>query len=114
VPIAAALALIGVALGIYFLLGSPDSIAPDHNAALRVASASQPQQTGQTSGRAGALDDVTRKLAERLAANGGTDDEWRLLAQSYQYMGRTAEAKAAEAHIVSATAQPASIDRPIG
>src|SRR6185312_11036626 len=87
VPIAAALALIGVALGIYFLLGSPDSIASAHGDA-----------------NAGSLDDVTRKLAARLAAKGGSDSEWKLLAESYDYMGLTGEAKAARAHIASGTA----------
>ena len=108
VPIAAALALIGVALGIYFLLGSPDSIASDRGAesergsAMQVAGASpSQQQSGQAN--AGSLDDVTRKLAARLAAKGGSDSEWRLLAESYDYMGLTAEAKGARAHIASAT-----------
>ena len=108
VPIAAGLALIGVALGIYFLLGSPDSIASAHGAASGRGSATQmasastsQQQSGQAS--AGSLDDVTQKLAARLAAKGGSDNEWKLLAESYDYMGRTAEAKAARAHIASAT-----------
>jgi hypothetical protein len=109
VPIAAALALIGVALGIYFLLGSPDSIASAHGAAsdgsasTQMASASSSQQQmGQSSANAGSLDDVTRKLAARLAAKGGSDNDWKLLAESYDYMGRAAEAKAARAHIASA------------
>jgi len=111
VPIAAALALIGVALGIYFLLGSPDSIASAPRAASgdsagtrMVASASSSQQQmGQSSTNAGSLDDVTRKLAARLSAKGGSDNDWKLLAESYDYMGRAAEAKAARAHIASAT-----------
>jgi hypothetical protein len=60
--------------------------------------------TGTTQGNqtnAGSLDDLTRGLAERLAKNGGTDDEWRLLAQSYDYMGRSEEAKAARTHIAT-------------
>jgi cytochrome c-type biogenesis protein CcmH len=99
IPIAAALALIGVALGIYFLLGSPDSIASSH----AVASAAPAQQMSQSSATAGSLDDVTNKLAARLATQGGSDNDWKLLAESYEYMGRTAEAKAAKAHIASAT-----------
>jgi hypothetical protein len=99
IPIAAALALIGVALGIYFLLGSPDSIASSH----AVASAAPAQQMSQSSATAGSLDDVTSKLAARLATEGGSDNDWKLLAESYEYMGRTAEAKAAKAHIASAT-----------
>ncbi len=51
VPIAAALALIGVALGIYFLLGSPDSIASSH--AITSAVPAQQTQMGQPSPQAG-------------------------------------------------------------
>lgn len=98
VPIAAALALIGVALGIYFVLGSPHSIASSHATAAPQGSAST--QMEQPS--AGSLDDVTQKLASRLATKGGSDSEWKLLAESYDYMGRTADAKAARAHIASA------------
>ena len=106
VPIAAALALIGVALGIYFLLGSPDSIASSHGA-VSAGQSSTPTSgaTGSgTSTAAGSLDDVTRKLAARLATKGGSDGEWKLLAESYDYMGRTAEAEAARAHVASAAA----------
>jgi hypothetical protein len=99
IPIAAGLGLLGVALGIYFLLGSPDSIASSHAA----ASTEPSQRMGQSSATAGSLDDVTNKLAARLATKGGSDNEWKLLAESYEYMGRTAEAKAAKAHIASAT-----------
>jgi hypothetical protein len=100
VPVAAGLALVGVALGIYFLLGSPDSIASAHASA-----APQPshdtQMGQQPSPTAGSLDDVTNKLAARLAAQGGSDNDWQLLAESYDYLGRAAEAKAARAHVAS-------------
>src|SRR5438552_12938655 len=79
VPVAAGLALIGVALGIYFLLGSPDSIASAHASA-----APQPshdtQMGQQPAPTAGSLDDVTNKLAARLAAQGGSSNDWQLLA----------------------------------
>jgi cytochrome c-type biogenesis protein CcmH len=122
-PIAAALAVVGVALGIYFLLGSPNSIvspdramAPDSaDASAQIGSSQQvgssqqmspSQQTTssqQMSASAGSLDEVTRKLATRLATKGGSDSEWQLLAQSYDYMGRTADAKAARAHVATAS-----------
>jgi len=107
VPIAAALALIGVALGIYFLLGSPDSIASSHEPVTAgQSSGMSPTATsaGETSATAGSLDDVTRKLAARLATKGGSDSEWKLLAESYDYMGQTDQAKAARAHIASGAA----------
>jgi hypothetical protein len=49
--------------------------------------------------QAGALDEVTHKLAQRLATQGGSDEDWNLLAQSYDYMGRTDDARAARKHI---------------
>jgi cytochrome c-type biogenesis protein CcmH/NrfG len=52
--------------------------------------------------QAGALDEVTRKLAQRLATQGGSDEDWNLLAQSYDYMGRTEDARAARKHIAKA------------
>lgn len=96
VPLAAGLALVGVALGIYFLLGSPDSIASAHASA-----APQPAPT------AGSMDDVTNKLAARLATQGGSDNDWQLLAESYDYLGRTEDAKAARAHVASTAAMGA-------
>jgi hypothetical protein len=53
---------------------------------------------------AGSLEQVTRNLAQRLATKGGTDDEWRLLAQSYDYMGRTNDARAARMHVAATAA----------
>ena len=108
VPVAAGLALVGVALGIYFLLGSPDSIASSQ-ATTAAAEPSHDMQMGQQpSPTAGSLDDVTNKLAARLAAQGGSDKDWELLAESYEYMGKAAEAKAARAHAASATPMAAS------
>jgi hypothetical protein len=116
------------ALGVYFLVGSPaaqtapsaitgsaaqtnsDILMPGDrwptlaDAEGTGALPSQAQNAGSatdTSGRSagGSLETVTQNLAQRLATQGGTDDEWRLLAQSYEYMGRTNEARAARMHI---------------
>ena len=109
VPVAAALALIGVALGIYFLLGSPSSITSAHTAGgeSSMPAAGTNPSAGPTPTNAGSLDDVTQKLATRLATQGGSDNDWNLLAESYEYMGRTADAKAARAHIASPAASDA-------
>src|SRR5262245_35094424 len=95
VPLAAALALVGVALGVYFLLGSADSIASAHRSAAAQATAaarasgprddSPMQQASPTSTDAGSMDEVTQRLAARLASKGGSDSEWTLLAESYDY-----------------------------
>jgi cytochrome c-type biogenesis protein CcmH len=108
-PVAAALALVGVALGIYFLIGSPQSIASAAgNAPGQDAPAQPPDHamSGQSAANAGSLDEVTRKLATRLATQGGSDSEWQLLAESYEYAGKTAEAKAARSHKVESANAP--------
>jgi hypothetical protein len=123
-PVAAAFGLIAVALGIYFLIGSPASIVSERMPAaaaadnasgllmpgdqqitvadVAAAGAARTNPVRTAPANAGSLDDVTQYLAKRLAASGGTDDEWRLLAQSYEYMGRTDEARAARMHTTAA------------
>jgi len=41
-------------------------------------------------------------LAARLASNGGSDADWNLLAQSYEFLGRNEDAQLARQHKVSA------------
>ena len=72
---------------------------PNAADANRIGGATVPADTSHDT-QAGALDEVTRKLAQRLATEGGTDADWSLLAQSYDYMGRTEDARAARKHIV--------------
>lgn len=113
VPLAAGLALLGVAFGIYVLLGSADPAATASGVVTESRTrsqeipivpagdsmpADQTQHNAGASTGAGSLDEVTRRLAERLATRGGTDSEWQLLAQSYDYMGRPADAAAARSH----------------
>ena len=79
---------------------------PSEADANSVSGAPAPADTAHQT-QAGALDEVTRKLAQRLATQGGTDADWSLLAQSYDYMGRTEDARAARKHVV-ATEAPAA------
>jgi hypothetical protein len=122
----AATGLMGGALGFYLLSGSntvsSNTVSPNIAATQArpatpgtsdllmpgdtwptAADATSVAATGDTTNEthAGALDDVTQNLAQRLATKGGTDDEWRLLAQSYEYMGRTKEARAARTHVAA-------------
>jgi cytochrome c-type biogenesis protein CcmH/NrfG len=52
---------------------------------------------------AGSMEAVTLALKTRLAAEGGPDDQWELLAQSYEFLGRSADAGLAREHKVSTT-----------
>jgi cytochrome c-type biogenesis protein CcmH len=108
VPVAAGLALVGVALGIYFLLGSPDSIASAHSTPAGLQPSHDARMGQPASPNAGSLDDVTNKLAARLATQGGSDNDWQLLAESYDYLGRTADAKGAREHVASGAATAAA------
>lgn len=69
--------------------------ANDLRAAELISQAAAPADPAPS---AGSLEEVTARLAARLASGGGTVDEWRLLAQSYEYLGRTREARDARAH----------------
>ena len=53
--------------------------------------------------KAGSMQAATLALKTRLAAEGGPDDQWELLAQSYDFLGRSAEAKLAREHKTSAS-----------
>ena len=48
------------------------------------------------------MDAATQMLATRLAAGGGSDADWELLAQSYDFLDRKEEATLAREHRVSA------------
>jgi hypothetical protein len=101
------------ALGVYFLVapsglvGSPARAPETNRTDVLMPGDRWPTlaDADSTVGRtdAGSLDTVTQNLAQRLATNGGTDDEWRLLAQSYEYMGRTDDARAARMHVSAKT-----------
>lgn len=122
----AASGLMAGAFGVYLLVGAPtagtvaaqtntpDLLMPgDRWPTLADAgSAGTLPSDSKATGSAGSLDTVTRNLAQRLATQGGTDDEWRLLAQSYEYMGRADDARAARKHVTTTSTSSAS--SPVG
>lgn len=68
------------------------------------ATAPAPTVAHATSGStapAGSMESATLALAARLSAQGGPDDQWNLLAQSYEFLGRPADAELARQHRVS-------------
>ncbi|MBS0419512.1 MAG: hypothetical protein JSR66_17510 [Proteobacteria bacterium] len=82
-----ALAIGAIVLCMIGVLATQLQSSPPHNTGV--------QSTTQTSRPAPSLDAATAGLAQRLKEKGGTRDEWLLLARSYEFMGRTAEAKQA-------------------
>lgn len=82
-------------LWMYEELGTPPSRDP--------ASAHR-MDAGETARPADSLLEATRKLADRLRSQGGSDAEWELLAASYESAGDAAAAAAARDHRVANTA----------
>ena len=60
---------------------------------------STPMKAG--TGDAGSMEAATLALRTRLAAGGGPDDQWELLAQSYEFLGRSEDARLARQHKVA-------------
>jgi len=94
------IAIAAVAIPLYLQLGRPDLIAQSQ-------SVQPPHMTGahSDSDQPRSIDAVTEQLAARLARNGGSDSDWELLAQSYEFMGRSEDAKQARARVISPALQ---------
>jgi hypothetical protein len=76
---------------IYLATGSPSSQQEtSHPVASAAASGSKAP--------APSMEDATARLAARLEREGGSADEWELLAKSYDFLGRPADASRARAH----------------
>ncbi len=54
---------------------------------------------GAPAPRAESMEVATAALQSRLDQNDGTPEDWQLLAQSYDFLGRTQQADAARAHV---------------
>lgn len=81
------------ALLIYLAVGSPPSLV-GHGVA-----ATSPQDNRQSTagGKAPSMEAATASLEARLAREGGSSSDWQLLAQSYEFLGRSEDAQRARA-----------------
>jgi len=92
----------GIAILATALLVAPhrEQVANTHTASGNAAVA--PAMSGSSAAaKGGSMEEETAALSARLAAKGGTDGDWELLAQSYDFLGRGAEAQQARQHQVS-------------
>ena len=98
------------AIIIYVAIGSRQSGSePTPHAAMMNAAAS-PAASAGSGGAAKSMESEVAALEERLSRNGGSDDDWNLLAKAYDFLGRADDAKRARAHLAKpgATAAPLS------
>lgn len=79
---------------LYLELGEPDAVERSANPTASPHASAKPG-AGSASD---SLDTATARLAARLRSEGGSDADWDLLAQSYEYAGNAAAAAAARAH----------------
>jgi cytochrome c-type biogenesis protein CcmH len=101
-PVALGAAVLAIAvLGLYRWLGRPDLAAAVQ--AAPSAPSSVASGTTNSSSSAGSMNSAIASLEARLAKGGGTADDWELLAKSYEFLGRSAEAANARARHVSAS-----------
>jgi len=78
--------------------GAPDSWAGIANALGRGAGAMSNPTGPTTQPGARPMSGAIASLQARLAKGGGSADDWELLAKSYEFLGRPAEASKARAH----------------
>jgi len=93
-------ALLALAVGLLYL--AIDSKATSSTRA--TVQTANPVGTDGTSGtKALSMQEATAQLEARLERNGGSADDWELLAKSYEFLGRPADAARARQHVASAT-----------
>ena len=54
----------------------------------------------------------SQRLEQRLARGGGSPEDWDLLAKSYEFLGRPADAERARKHMIASEAAPAAAVSP--
>jgi len=100
-----------VAISLYRLWGTPAALTIDTKlaAALSALPNTGVEAASMSTARVGSIEEAAIKLAERLDTQGGTRADWLLLAQSYDFMGRSEDAARAREHAgASAAAAPAA------
>lgn len=94
--IGAAVVLI-VVLGLYRWIGHPEQAVPAASGSMATPSSASGAAAPGKAG-AGSMNSAIAGLEARLAKNGGSADDWELLARSFEFLGRPADAAKARAH----------------
>jgi len=109
--LAGALIALAAVVGLYELFGRPDLITRPAGTTGSSARAVAPvlgrsaAGAGAATNGAGSMSSAIANLEARLAKGGGTTDDWELLAKSYEFMNRPADAAKARARELPAPLQ---------
>jgi hypothetical protein len=103
-PLISAALIVVFAIALFVWLMSPGSPAGARGEAVS-AQANAPPPPPSAPASAASMDELLQGLESRLATQGGTDADWELLAQTYEFMGRAADAQGARSHQLPAGAQ---------
>ena len=109
IAVIAGVVFVGAALTLYLTLGHPELL--DNKVAASAPPAHPGASASATAGPADSMESAVAQLEARVARDGGKRADWALLAQSYEFLGRTDDAqrarqKANEAESAAPTAAP--------
>lgn len=90
----------------YFYLGRPEMVGVNTSASVDIAN--HPVSSDAANGPTASMTEAAEKLAKRLAADSGSDQDWLLLQQSYEFLGDTEGAELAQKHQTRAIKQDGS------
>jgi cytochrome c-type biogenesis protein CcmH len=89
-------AFVLISFVVYLLVGKPG--VPSSATALAFPKEMVGNTNTSNRGTPGSMQEATTRLATKLAAGGGSDADWQLLQQSYEFLGDTAAAALAKQH----------------
>ncbi|HEX9138961.1 MAG TPA: hypothetical protein VF848_04180 [Steroidobacteraceae bacterium] len=92
-----AAAVLVVVLVLYRWIGHPEQAVPAASGSMATASAAA-GAAAPGKAAAGSMNSAIAGLEARLAKSGGSADDWELLARSFEFLGRPADAAKARAH----------------
>jgi hypothetical protein len=101
--------VLAIILFVWLMGAGPPAGAGDASASAHASVDTPPASSAPS---AGSMDESLTRLESRLAAQGGTDADWQLLAQTYDFMGRAADAQSARSHQLPASANAADAAAP--
>ncbi|HYL70169.1 MAG TPA: hypothetical protein VEY89_02570 [Candidatus Dormibacteraeota bacterium] len=96
------------ALIIYVAIGSRHSASEPAAHAAMTNTATGAANVAASGNAAKSMDSEVAALETRLSRDGGSDDDWNLLAKAYDFLGRPDDAKRARAHLAKPGAAPLS------